>query len=677
MSESPLHLSDVRRTLQQFIDTFAHPEPVALSAHTAVPPQMRGDVHRGMEKALKSNLGSARQAVTEEIVAHWQQEGKLTHPMDVYNHLINKRVDQGTISHERAQLLQAAFADTFAPEQSTGYHAKHREELMEGLARLYVEKFPSASPVHNIKADISNLGGLNKAMEDAALKLSKENPSEFERLLRKHGITVPASTSTDEEQLTAAARLGKRMADRVMHHMCSITKAQIDGVCKTVLDTRIGGDELGFMAQLKDGVTPEMLEIVYRQAQRANAQFIGDTKLLIEHAKDLDLKEEHRRLGTGLGLGSSQLTPFPTTNEQQTLSGLIGDSKDVQQDFIRRIRQTRQGDESRVQTPSLTEIDAALESSLYASHTVKTHPIGPELNVVQSIVIPDAQRENALLHALEKAGQTPLSPQEEHLAIGTFNLLRRNDPVTKLPMFENMQQDQLPYFIHQHAHKTDSAGKKVGTKLVHVDFGMATASGNALSEDIGDATIRHARDTTLKSLHRSGLGEFTAYVAAQPGSKFTILVPGNTSDETLQTFYQNLQQELARSASEPLRLSPEALAEAQAKFSGDEKVRSAYGQRTASPFDDQGNISVARLVNPKTKLSGATVSVAWTPGTIDTDRSLGDQLFPLEQANVMQQRRTIDAGRAEIGMPPMPVPHSSRLREQRSAPDTSYRLPRG
>lgn len=553
------------------------------------------------------------QKPVEDLEQFWREKGTLGTPVEMFSHLMKKQVQDGTISAGRAEVLTRTFKDSFAPEHSTGYLAKHREPIVEALAQLYVERVKPKNTVWRIEGDISNLGGLNRAMLASAEELKTNDLDAFNAMLTKHGI------SRDDDQ--AVAKLGRAMADRVMHTICHITNEHLQNKAQ-VIPVRKGGDEISFIAVTPKGVSGSALQDALHQTQTDVAQFVISTGLIIPHTK---YPGERRRSGVGIGLHAVDMTLYGRDEQQQLIAQGIPRSKEAY------LRALHRSEPLEINVPDMKQLDAMLDVFPAPTPINNTLRLG---HIEPGRLVEDNRKLKKLFKTLESTGDVPLNDAEKKAAIAVHALVRKNDFVTSLPQFENMQEDQLPGFLMKYG----SRGGKL--KLVNIDFSNV-AGGNELSEDVGNAMLRKFRDVVLTSMNKAGLCEYTEGLAVRPGGKFALIVPSSVSDDQIAKLALELKQNLDSATDKPLQLTPRQIQDVRENIGAREKLQDVYGAKGEKLQDSSGalSIKVSDIVNPKTRLQGASVVMTYTKEPITFDKTLGDQLRPLEADAEKRQKQ--------------------------------------
>lgn len=580
----------------------------------------------GLNQATYDFLATFGQVkdVKQEVKKYWKQEGRFVPPEELYAHLMEQRVQSGEISPGRAGVLRAAFNHSFVAEPVTGYLAKHREPLVTGLAELYAKQGPIIPDVWRIEGDISNLGGLNEALVKSAKVLQETDKKAFEALLAENTIQ-----STDKE---AAEKLGRIMADRVLHAICQITLKHLEEKAD-VMPIRNGGDEIKFIATLHQDVTPDEMQAAIRKTMRDVAKVVTDAGLkFIPHRKNPD---EKRLAGVGVGLHFVNMREHGADTQQHLIEGGIRKSKDEYQTELH-----RGGSTNEITVPDMRELAKFLKD--YPPQG-PYHTVIPNLNATGSEV-PDQQRRVNLEKIISGIGAGELSNTEKDAVIRTHASLRKLDPVTALPMYEYMEEEQLPNLINKF-------GENGGVKLVNIDF-SGMAGGNKLSEELGDAMACAYRDALLVAMKRSGLRDYLDEISVRPGGKFTLLLPADTPERSLQDLRIKLKPILDQISEKPLELDASAMLRIHRKIDTDKDLQKIYSPQGERLFDEQGRIAISRVIDSRW-LPGSTVAMAVSDKAIDPGMSLDEQLKPLETivAKLHEQlyRERLDAGEA---MPP-------------------------
>lgn len=549
----------------------------------------------------------------QELQTFWQDKGSLATPVEMFDHLMKKQVEDGKVSAAPADVLTRTFNESFAPEHSTGYLAKHREPIVEALAQLYVERMKPKNTVWRIEGDISNLGGLNNAMLASSEALKASDAEAFNAMLQKNGIK-----RTDNQ---AVAKLGRAMADRVMHTICHITNEHLKNAAD-VIPVRKGGDEISFIAVTHKGVSGDALKEALHQTQTDVAQFVISTGLIIPHTK---YPGERRRSGVGIGLHAVDMTLYGRDEQQQLIAQGIPKSKEAY------LRALHRSEPMEISVPDMKQLDAMLDVFPAPAPRNTTLRLG---HIEPGRVVEDKRKLKKLIETLESTGGTALTDEERKAAAAVHAMVRKNDFVTNLPLFENMQEDQLPGFMAKYGNRGG------GLRMVNIDFSNV-AGGNELSEDTGNAVLRKFRDVTLASMHKSGLGEYTEGLAVRPGGKFTLLLPSAVTEDIFAKFALNLKQGLDDAMSKPLKLTERELQDIRENIGARENLQAIYGAKGEKLQDDKGALSVkiADIVNPKTRLQGSSVVMTFTKDPISFEQTLGDQLRPLEADAEKRQKQ--------------------------------------
>ncbi len=540
----------------------------------------------------------APDTVKNEIKAYWTEKG-FTHPRDLYDHLLDIRVQDGRITRERADILKAIFHDTYQPEQVTGYDPKHRVMLVNGLADEYVKMFPDR-PLIRMELDIGNLGMMNKALEDAALDLQNHNLIKFKACRESYPI---ADTLEPQEQAKA---LGHVLADRLMGIISGIVHESLSEVAAVSIENRKGGDELGATLQLKPGLSIEAVETALEAARQKVETVIAEAKLdTIDHSK------KDGAPGVSIGFSAVEINDISEHSRQTHLDiGIL-----LRKAENRTRGKTRQQIEMHL--PTVEAVGAAIVTNkrFICANTAAIHPASFEM---RSGLSPYKARYVAtLLHLQNVNHGRALNREEKTLLRGTYIISQKHDPVTHLPTFDTMEREIRPHFTYHHGNG----------RLVHIDFSNA-AGGNMLHTSIGDAIIKQDAEAVRLGLKSERLEKFWHYTAIKPGGKFVVLLPATVSTEKLTRLEHGIRKISDRLSRTPLSLPAEVMKQAQAVAASE-----AYEQKTGSNPFRQRRLCVADIPSPKPDargLHGVQMTFAASGEALDPSLSLGVQLKPLE-----------------------------------------------
>lgn len=561
----------VPTAVNMFLTLCMYTEKLMAEPHHTLPPALASFV---------STFGSDPSRVIEEIRAHWSRTGSFGTPTQLYNSLIDARVATADIAPERAKFLKDYFAASFRPEQTTGYAAKHREPLTRALADLYTQSNPER-PLFRIEADVSNLGGLNQAIPN------------------------------------------RQVADQLFGTTTTMLRARLEAL-GDVTAIRKGGDEMALILSPRSGINTEAVHSQIRTIQTEMADFVREAGIdRIAHPKYQD------RTGFGMGIAVVDMRHGTPQQQESVIQSGIERSKAEYDQLLHRSRSAS--------TPALPlngQPERALATSTYNSR-VQSH--GTYYDYVYGSAIPGDTPDTARLRFIERhlgsSADGPINTSEARALNGTHASTRALDPVTQLPVFGNMQGEQLPSFLRQHGSS--------GVRLAHVDINNM-AAGNTLGSWVGDAMGRSYADVMGRALQSSDLGHLTPYMAAIPGGKFALLVPASLSSEQWQRFEQNLGRELRTASGTPLPLTPDQQQATRAIIAQSPELQRRYGQQ-GDVFMREG-VRMDDLPNPKTGLTGSHATVAISSESIHPRQPLGNSLQPLE-AHTAEQHLQLSAQR--------------------------------
>jgi len=539
-----------------------------------------------------SAFGEDTAAVTKEIHEFWQSDAGSPFPKDVYNHLIDLRFESKKISRERGEFLKAYFAESFAPEQVTGYADKHREPLVTAMVEEYA-KAMRARPIYRVEADIMNLGGLNSAIE------------------------------------AAAGNKDKDLADACLLVMTSILKRHLVP-CGTISPIRRGGDELSIYVRANTMVTHEAISRALENAQHEMAEFIKKAGLR-------DVPHSKKGKPAGVGMGCAVANIMDTAGRLKTdvelseaLEADITKAKDKFQEWLGESKSfTRNRDSAATFTrsklpvpvtkitykPAIPKIEAAFDDNRYrAFRVVPKH----EPSILARDKNFDGENPNdaikrRLIRRLSHMSDKLLTADEHRLATATEQLSCPIDFVTGLPLFSTMTPIVMPQFRQAY-----------GTKAVmfHVDYNNL-GGGNKLGSWVGDAMSQVFADCITGAMEDVKLKTFKPYVTTQGGGKFTLLLPEGLSHK-IPALKKRIQENLESMSVFPLPLTPEQLAKTQKILAeqvseniANRKQDISNGGRFRPVLINPDSICIKDISNLKSRSSGSNVVMSRTRVNID------------------------------------------------------------
>jgi hypothetical protein len=537
-----------------------------------------------------SAFGEAPEAVAKEIHEYWQSDTGSPFPKDVYNHLVDLRVPK-KLSRERGEFLKAYFAESFAPEQVTGYADKHREPLVTAMVEAYSQAVP-ARPIYRVEADIMNLSGLNNAIE--------------------------AATGSKDKDL----------ADACLRVMTGILQRHLEP-CGAILPIRRGGDELSIYVRANTTVTLESISYALEDAQREMAEFIKKAGL-----RDVPHSKKGRPPGVGMGCAVANIKDSSgnVKTDVQLSDVLEADILKAKNKFQERLGYAKQVSVS----DALGTIEAAFNDVLYSTFRMAPKH---ELSILARDKNfygenPDDATKRRLIRRLSHMSSKLLSADEHRLAVATEQLSRPMDFVTGLPLFSTMRPTIMPQFRQAFSREA---------VMVHIDYNNL-GGGNKLGSWVGDAMSRVFADCIIDALKDVKLKTFRPYVTTQGGGKFTLLLPKALS-EKIPELKKCVQKNLEAMSEIPLPLNPEQLRKSQGilaamaveDFSGRQNTSSADGSFRRI-WVNPASICIKDISNLKNRSSGSHVVMSRTPVTID-----GANVKPLIDGLEVRARMSQDA----------------------------------
>lgn len=460
-------------------------------------------MHHQVLNAFLDTFGDRAQ-VMSEIRAYWAQPESSTHPLDIYHHLIETRVRNGTIGKARADILERHFADSFLPEPTTGYLPKHRMPLIEAVNALYAREKPERR-VYRVEADIGNLGGLNRDIGGAG---------------------------------------GSRtLADAVVRVMAGILREELETQGQ-VTAIRQGGDELCLFVKPRHGHHRETATEACVRAQKRIAEFI-----LAAGLRDLPHTKKNHPPGVGIGVAVVDDREPSEIAKRDALEAGILHSKGHFQSLLGGASQSAAALDMSKLKQALTEPGYAHERmfSDYAK-PIKSRVASRDADADFSGDTPEEMLAHRLVKKLQAADPThPITEDESRLLRQTVKLSRKYDFVTGLPMYGAIQHEVAPNF-----------GARFGNNahLVHIDFNNL-GGGNKLGSWVGDAMARQFVECIKVAMEACGLSELEPYLASQGGGKFALLLPQSTARDTLKEFANQLEYALTEASAKPLSLTAE------------------------------------------------------------------------------------------------------------------------
>lgn len=524
-----------------------------------------------------SAFGEGRDAVAQEIKQYWQSAGAKPFPVDVYKHLVENRIQSGSISRARGEFLNAYFAKSFAPGQVTGYIQKHREPLIYSALKEY-GSVQSGRAIHHVEADIMNLGGLNRDMKLAVAKRKGWNPEQL-----------------TEEQKYVVKHEGEALANKVIRVMADILHEEV-GALGDVIPIRHGGDELILFVMTKNQFDQYDVANAVDVAHQRISEFISEAGLDgVVHTKQEKLP------GVGIGIANQHFAPVDhggQSDYRAALEAAIDESK-------RRFQNSLNDRKNKTTEVSVAKVNEALNSDTfkrYAQPKPAQQPLLADDPDVSGSSPDDATKRRLLRH-VEKLGDGALTCDERRLVEATSALCHKIDFVNGLPTFNAFQNEIAPYFEQHYGAKA---------KLVHVDFNNL-GGGNKLGEMVGDAMSRVFRDCIQNALDHMRLDEFRPCLASQGGGKFVMLLPKETPQQALYDLQDEIEKQLFHRSQEKL-LSQEQEAQVIEKLrkiddEGRQKRansgRPAEGATRRRDIFEKGGITIANISNLKSRQKGS------------------------------------------------------------------------
>ena len=544
--------------------------------------------------------------ILHEMRNAWHAKGRFTSPLELYNHLIDLH-----IAPEKAENYKLCFAESFAPEHTTGFYSKHREPLIEALVHEYVEHMHGKGrPVFRVEGDIGNLGGLNQALNNRAI------------------------------------------TDEVIGTLSGIVRETLLRL-GDIIPLRKGGDEIGVILIPHEGVDIAQARAALSEAQEIVAAFVKAAGL--QNIAHLKYPNEPSKSGVNLGLAIEVETTHVNRHLQQmALDADVALSK-LQYDKLLH-------SPAIVPTPpDLARVRAVLDS--YAFCHFRSQLEGEQKTYIVGHIVPGQTPEQAR-HTQMKRLLNPTTPAEERALDGTHALTAKRDPTNGLPMFGEMQGELLPHFMAHH-------GERRGAKLLHIDFNNM-AGGNVLGMAVGDAMSKRYAQCVQNALVCVGLSEFSPYLASKPGGKFALLLPSDLTYH-LPVLYQAIEMELFHTSLKPLPLPYEVWRRIKNNLisNPDFKIKYGYSDADIAKLRAHG-LTINQIRNPKASmLQGAMVFFA-DSDIVYPNPSLGDVMRKLEQQTEQTQARVISERIAYVIRTTTPQPGNSDRIERcgrREAPE--------
>lgn len=530
-------------------------------------------------------FGGEAAAVRAEIKAYWQTPNASPYPLDIYNTLIDARIANGSVSHERGAFFKAYFAESFAPDSVTGYAPKHREPLIEYLVNAYAEAHPQVR-LYRIEGDIMNLGGLN-------------------REILAHGGS-------------------KDLADAVIRMMANTLIRHLEPLGQ-LCPIRHGGDELAIYLNPSSGVDKKAIESALNDSKQEIAAFINKAGL-----RNLAHSKEGKPAGVGVGLAVADIyaksgslkTPIMLSAE---LEAGIDISKQHFQTLLGAAKTAQLGATSITHRLSIPRIESAFEEESYAS---LRHPPAAKEGLLTADTdfsgdAPASAHYARLKRAVVAASTGHLSGEEARLLRETCRLTQKTDFVTGLPLFEDMQKEMLPNF-------TSRFGERA--KLVHVDFNNL-GGGNKFGSWVGNAMANVFKECIETGMKDNGLKHFLPYLTTQGGGKFALLIPRTLDKNLANKLSSSIEGALENRSSESLKLSDEEAKITRRMMKEADKEgfakRRHVPRRKEDPHRQHTGISIGDIANLKSRQKGAQVVCAATEFNLEK-KPLGHWMDRLE-----------------------------------------------
>jgi hypothetical protein len=554
--------------------------------------------------AFIQGFGENRAHIVNEMVGFWRNSSdtiNVINPINLFNHLLDVRVQKGLIDPARGKELKKIFADSYDAEQTTGYAPKHRVLLIDELSKLYVTE--TRSPLYVLKADIGNLGGLNNA------------------LIQVFGGNIAQ---------------GRSATDKIFGVMATILKEEFAQIAD-VMPVRSGGDELEITFKPHADVTADRIHQAQQKVHERIREFINEAGLdNIVHPKYIDAPS---RRGVNIGLSVVEIKSDVSKELQNQLAEvLIARSKIEQQ--IANANRERSIDPS---IPTKSTIEAVLDK--YREYIPRNSRSSQNNEIAQSSNLgyergstPDEYRQMAIARRVREASSAPtLSSAEYALISGVTALTNQKDPVTNMPLFTEVR-EIFRHFMLFH-------GEKVGAKLLHFDFNNM-AGGNKIFEGVGDAMGTAFSDILRDAMRKTKLEQYIPYITTQGGGKFALLVPGDTTDEVINTLVENAHESKAEFSRKPLVFTDEQRRIIRDNIKTNMEIHDIY-QRANMPPPNPDSMRMDDIVHPKSFCTGVrmlfggavAISTNWVGEPMP---SLYEQIKVLE-TNVFHQQKTDDS----------------------------------
>lgn len=539
-----------------------------------------------------------RESVRNEIEEFWRSGGS-PFPEKVYAHLIQKRKTPGELTEPQAKFLIDYFNESFAPERTTGYADKHREPLVAAFAEAYANG--GNRQIFRVEADIMNLGGLNKALEDAFKAKAK---------IEKVGGRL---TSTELDQARKQARA---LADQVIRVMTGILWEDL----KTLGDVqaiRHGGDEFRLYLKVNDAdldVTA-LNKRLLKRTQAAIAVFVADANLTdVFHLKaGVDA-------GVGVGCAAIKLEGQSQLKQHAALEAGIDEAKS----------QFREDSGPGMQRPQAATTDTSVPNVADLASTLNGHQVYKNYRVFDAIqpllesnggkgdTAQDARHDALTKHLERLGGGDALNLKLATLLDATHWLTSKLDPVTGLPLFKYAQNEILPHFCAKLPPENPHA------YLVHVDFSNL-GGGNKLGYWMGNAMRASFARCIEEALADNNLAHLPHSLMAQDGGRFALLLSPKASKIALETLPRAIKSQLQKHSIDKIELGVE------------EQQESIRRMQKASPNDphvkaisDRGYFTVDDICNVKSlPLKGAHVETAMARFNTQNDK-LGEVMHSLQ-----------------------------------------------
>ena len=450
-----------------------------------------------------------REKVLSEIKDYWHRSAtSTTNPIEVYGHLIDGCVQRGECNAARAEIFKRHFADSFAPDITTGYLPKHRLPLIEALNALYAREKPEQR-LYRVEADISNLGGLNR-----------------------HILALGGS---------------RALADAVVRVMAGILREELQTQGQ-VTAIREGGDELCLFVKPNAGYNQQTVDNACKRAQQRIAEFIQILGL-----KDVKHSKAGKPAGVGIGMGIADCRMAKEDERQAMLEEGITKSKEHYQTLLEHTPPAANG----VDIKHIRDRLAAPDSP-YAQYA---KPIRASVSLLDGDK--DFGGENpqyAMRNRLERALMKVDSPfylndEEQRLLEHTQTLTEKLDFVTCLPLASSISEHLAPNFSANHGAKA---------KFIFVDFNNIGGA-NCLGMAVGDALSVLFKECVTEGMVASGFKTCLPYLTSQGGGRFAVLLPESVTTKNVRALAGAIEKTLQERSGVTLKelgLSPAQLGQA-------------------------------------------------------------------------------------------------------------------